>query len=108
MDQHVWVHMKNAGARLGFLDRATVSYRTRHASHYRLIGETPPADAIDRGQNLLDHLGIRPQVAPFHPKRPDIDEQSEEGQDRVDVPGPFLKLGSRSGSDSGDGDEHRE
>ncbi len=48
MDQHVWGHMKRAGVRLGFLDRATVSYRTRHASHYRLIGEVPPADAIDR------------------------------------------------------------
>jgi hypothetical protein len=48
MDQHMWNHMKRAGARLGFLDKATVSYRTRHASHYRLIGETPPADAIDR------------------------------------------------------------
>ncbi|HEX4366797.1 MAG TPA: glycosyltransferase [Rhodopila sp.] len=48
MDQHVWTHMRNAGARLGFLDKATVCYRTRHASHYRLIGETPPPDAIDR------------------------------------------------------------
>jgi hypothetical protein len=48
LDQHVWNHMKTMGARLGFLDKATVSYRTRHASHYRLIGETPPTDAIDR------------------------------------------------------------
>ncbi|WP_158932875.1 glycosyltransferase [Acidisphaera sp. S103] len=48
MDQHVWTHMKNAGARLGFLDKATICYRTRHASHYRLIGETPPPGAIDR------------------------------------------------------------
>jgi hypothetical protein len=47
-DQHVWRHMQTMGARLGFLDRATVCYRTRHASHYRLIGETPPLDAIDR------------------------------------------------------------
>jgi hypothetical protein len=47
-DQHVWTHMRNAGARMGFLDRATVCYRTRHASHYRLAGVTPPADAIDR------------------------------------------------------------
>jgi len=47
-DQHVWNHMKTMGARLGFLDRASVSYRTRHASHFRLIGETPPAGAIDR------------------------------------------------------------
>lgn len=48
IDQHVWRHMKTMGARLGFLDRATVCYRTRHASHYRLVGETPPPDAIDR------------------------------------------------------------
>lgn len=47
-DQHVWAHMKKMGARLGFHDKATVCYRTRHASHYRLIGQTPPADAIDR------------------------------------------------------------
>ena len=47
-DQHVWAHMQRMGVRLGFLDRAPVSYRTRHASHYRLIGEAPPADAIDR------------------------------------------------------------
>lgn len=47
-DQHVWTHMRTAGARLGFLDKATVCYRTRHASHYRLIGEAPPPDAIDR------------------------------------------------------------
>jgi hypothetical protein len=48
MDQHVWSHMKNAGARLGFLDKGSLCYRTRHASHYRFIGETPPPDAIDR------------------------------------------------------------
>lgn len=48
MDQHVWGHMKTMGARLGFLDKATVCYRTRHASHYRLIKEVPPPLAIDR------------------------------------------------------------
>jgi len=48
MDQHVWAYMMQAGARLGFLDQATVSYRTRHAVHYRLIGETPPVDAVER------------------------------------------------------------
>ncbi len=48
MDQHVWNHMKGAGARLGFLDKATLCYRTRHASHYRLIGEMPPSEAVDR------------------------------------------------------------
>jgi hypothetical protein len=48
LDQQVWVHLKSMGARLGFLDRPTVAYRTRHATHYRLHGETPPPDAIDR------------------------------------------------------------
>jgi hypothetical protein len=47
-DQRVWTHMRSMGARLGFLDRASVCYRTRHASHYRLIGEVPPPEAIDR------------------------------------------------------------
>jgi hypothetical protein len=51
----VWTHMKNAGARLAFLDKATVCYRTRHASHYRLIGETPPPDAIDRTDLSGEH-----------------------------------------------------
>ena len=48
VDQQVWGHMQTAGARLGFLDRPSVCYRTRHASHYRLAGEDPPEDAIDR------------------------------------------------------------
>jgi hypothetical protein len=48
MDQEVWKHMQNNGARLGFLDRPSVCYRTRHASHYRLAGEAPPSDTIDR------------------------------------------------------------
>lgn len=48
VDQHVWTHLKTAGARLGFLDKATLCYRTRHASHFRLSGERPPAAAIDR------------------------------------------------------------
>jgi hypothetical protein len=47
-DQEVWRHMHKMGARLGFLDRPSVCYRTRHATHYRLVGEQPPADAIDR------------------------------------------------------------
>ena len=48
MDQAVWRHLQTHGARLGFLDRPSVCYRTRHASHYRLFGQTPPPDAIDR------------------------------------------------------------
>jgi hypothetical protein len=47
-DQQVWRHMHKMGARLGFLDRPSVCYRTRHATHYRLVGEQPPPDAIDR------------------------------------------------------------
>jgi len=47
-DQEVWIHMHRMGARLGFLDRPSVCYRTRHASHYRLAGETPPPETIDR------------------------------------------------------------
>ncbi len=48
VDQQVWSHLKHAGVRLGFLDKATLCYRTRHASHYRLMGEMPPVAAIDR------------------------------------------------------------
>lgn len=48
MDQHVWGHLKNMGTRVGFLDRPTLVYRTRHASHFRMINEAPPPDAIDR------------------------------------------------------------
>ncbi len=47
-DQEVWRHMHKMGVRLGFLDRPSVCYRTRHATHYRLAGEQPPSDAIDR------------------------------------------------------------
>ncbi len=47
-DQEVWRHMGKMGARLGFLDRPSVCYRTRHATHYRLVGEPPPPSAIDR------------------------------------------------------------
>jgi hypothetical protein len=48
MDQLVWNHMKENGARLGFLDRPTVAYRTRHASHYTSAGELPPPQAVNR------------------------------------------------------------
>ncbi len=48
VDQQVWSHLKHASVRLGFLDKATLCYRTRHASHYRLTGEMPPVAAIDR------------------------------------------------------------
>ena len=48
MDQQVWNFMKKNGASVGFHDRPTVAYRTRHATHYRLAGEAPPPEAIDR------------------------------------------------------------
>ncbi len=48
MDQFVWKHMINAGARLGFLDQPSVAYRTRHVVHYQQAGEAPPAGAVDR------------------------------------------------------------
>lgn len=54
-DQAVWQHLLQARARLGFLQRPTLSYRTRHAEHYRIIGETPPPDAITRSDPHGDH-----------------------------------------------------
>jgi glycosyltransferase involved in cell wall biosynthesis len=47
-DQHVWQYMKTMGARLGFLDKPTLAYRTRHAVHYQLAGEAPPPEAVVR------------------------------------------------------------
>jgi len=47
-DQAVWKHMLDRGTRLGFLDHATLAYRTRHAAHYTLAGEAPPPEAIVR------------------------------------------------------------
>lgn len=47
-DQLVWKHMLDQGTRLGFLDRPTMAYRTRHATHYTLAGEAPPPEAVDR------------------------------------------------------------
>ena len=48
MDQFVWKHMADGGARLGFLDLATVAYRTRHVSHYDIAGEAAPPEAVHR------------------------------------------------------------
>lgn len=48
MDQFVWNHMRDNGARMGFVDRATVAYRTRHISHYEKAGEVPPDTAVNR------------------------------------------------------------
>ena len=48
MDQFVWNHMRDAGARMGFLNQPTVAYRTRHISHYEMAGEAPPPEAVSR------------------------------------------------------------
>jgi glycosyltransferase involved in cell wall biosynthesis len=48
MDQVVWKHMKEGGARMGFANRATVAYRTRHITHYQNAHEEPPPEAVHR------------------------------------------------------------
>ena len=48
VDQSVWKFMKSMGLSTGFLDRATVAYRTRHAVHYHHGGEVPPPEAVNR------------------------------------------------------------
>lgn len=48
VDQVLWRRMGDAGERLGFLDRASVCYRTRHMAHYEDAGEAPPAGAVRR------------------------------------------------------------
>lgn len=47
-DQFVWKMMRDAGTRMGFVDRPTVAYRTRHRVHYEAAGERPPPGAIAR------------------------------------------------------------
>lgn len=67
-NQTVWAQMGAAGARLGFLSRPTVCYRTRHATHYVQAGEEPPPMAFDRidvhGQN---YQAARPEVTQTAP-----------------------------------------
>ena len=48
MDQFVWNHLMASGMRMGFLDQATVAYRTRHMSHYEMAGEAAPPAAVRR------------------------------------------------------------
>ncbi len=48
MDQFVWKHMQDAGTRMGFVNRPTVAYRTRHLAHYQQAGEEPPPEAVNR------------------------------------------------------------
>ena len=47
-DNRLWQHMQRMGVRMGFFDSPTMAYRTRHAVHYMLAGETPPAGAVTR------------------------------------------------------------
>jgi len=47
-DQLVWHYLRRAGVRTGFLDMATVAYRTRHKVHYEMAGEAPPPEAVRR------------------------------------------------------------
>jgi len=48
VDNRLWTFMGSNGARLGFFDSPSVSYRTRHAVHYQLAGETAPPGALVR------------------------------------------------------------
>lgn len=73
-NQALWAQMRDAGARLGFLNRPTVCYRTRHASHYRMAGETPPPDAFDR---LDDHGAL------YRPPHHSPDHTAEEAAEMV-------------------------
>jgi glycosyltransferase involved in cell wall biosynthesis len=47
-DQYLWRMMRSAGARLAFVDRPTVAYRTRHQVHYDQAAEPAPPGAIRR------------------------------------------------------------
>ena len=47
-DNMVWRHMRAQGVRTGFMPRATVAYRTRHADHYWSANEPAPDDAVMR------------------------------------------------------------
>lgn len=53
-DQIVWKHLQSAGARVGFLDRPTVGYRTRHLRHYELANENPPSNVVNRSDTHGD------------------------------------------------------
>lgn len=47
-DQFVWKFLLKQSAKFGFLDEASVAYRTRHTPHYRLAGEAPPEGSVTR------------------------------------------------------------
>lgn len=54
VDQTVWQTMVRTGARMGFLDRPSVCYRTRHAAYYLIAGEQPPPEALNRSDTRGD------------------------------------------------------
>jgi glycosyltransferase involved in cell wall biosynthesis len=56
-DQFLWTVMKEAGARMAFVDRPSVAYRTRHQVHYDQAGEAAPSGTVVR----LDVHGERYQ-----------------------------------------------
>lgn len=47
-DQFLWRTIRNAGVPIGFLDRASVAYRTRHREYYLQAGEAAPAGTVSR------------------------------------------------------------
>ncbi|MDX2270704.1 MAG: glycosyltransferase [Cyanobacteriota bacterium] len=46
-DRIIWQGIQKLGFRCAFTGQATVAYRSRYASHYRAVGEPPPANAFD-------------------------------------------------------------
>lgn len=54
-DQMFWRSMRDAQARLAFVDRPSVAYRTRHAVHYQQAREAPPPGTVVRTDLHGDH-----------------------------------------------------
>ena len=47
-DQFLWKLLRDSGARMAFVDRPTVAYRTRHQVHYDQARETVPPGSVLR------------------------------------------------------------
>ena len=47
-DQVLWGTIRDAGARIAFVDRPSVAYRTRHQVHYAQAREMHPPEAVAR------------------------------------------------------------
>ena len=47
-DQFLWKMIRDSGARMAFVDRPTVAYRTRHQVHYEMAREAPPPGTLMR------------------------------------------------------------